>query len=283
MAEFMLSAFADEIDADFEIQLKSLNTLNIPYIELRGVNGKSFTQLSDSETDMVGEALYKHNIKVWSLGSPIGKAVTNCGSESQLALLARVMDIGEKLGVKRIRVFSFYPEEGDSPETYEIKVFGLMNLLLYEAEKHGFTLCHENEKGIYGCSAAREKKLLDNFDGRLKAVLDNGNFHFCGFSAEGAYALLKDYVEYLHIKDCGNDGVIVPPGYGDAFIRETLREVNADRKGMVVLTMEPHLVNFTGLSALSKTDDIKHRFNFDSPYEAFAYATENVKRMISEL
>jgi sugar phosphate isomerase/epimerase len=158
-----------------------------------------------------------------------------------------------------------------------------MDLLLREAEKRGFTLCHENEKGIYGCSAAREKKLLDHFGGRLRAVLDNGNFHFCGFTAEGAYTLLKDYIEYLHIKDCGNDGIIVPPGHGDAFIKETLREVNADRKGTVVLTMEPHLVHFTGLSTLSKIDDIKHKYSFDSPYEAFAYATENVKRIIAEL
>ncbi|MDD4125163.1 MAG: TIM barrel protein [Eubacteriales bacterium] len=283
MAEFILSAFADEIDADFETQLKSLNKLGIPYIELRGVNGKSFTELTDGEIAEVAEALEKHNIKVWSLGSPVGKAVTDCGVESQLVLLGRVMDIGEKLNVKRIRMFSFYPEENDGFEEFEAKAFALIAALLDEAEKRGFTLCHENEKGIYGCSSAREKKMCDRFGGRLKVVLDNGNFPFSGESAEDAYSLLKEYIEYFHIKDCGNDGVIVPAGFGDAFIEDTLRAVNADREGRVILTMEPHLINFTGLSSLSKLDDIKHKFSFDSSYEAFAYATECVRRMIEKL
>ena len=47
--------------------------------------------------------------------------------------------------------------------------------------------------------------------------------------------------------------------------------------------MEPHLINFTGLSSLSKLDDIKHKFSFDSPYEAFAFATDKVRRMIERL
>ncbi len=280
MAQFIFCAFADEIDADFKTQLKSLNRLCIPYIELRGVNGKSFVTLTDGEVDEVAAEIKKHNVKVWSLGSPIGKAVTRDAEQSQIALLGRVMDIGEKLDVKRIRIFSFYPEEGDSFEEFESKVFSLTEALLNEAEKRGFTLCHENEKGIYGCSAERSKVLLDRFGGRLKAVLDNGNFPFCGQSAKDAYNLLKDYIEYFHIKDCGDDGVIVPPGCGDAYIETTLREVDADHRGEVILTMEPHLINFTGLSSLSSLDDIKHKYSFGSSYEAFADATERVRRMI---
>ncbi|NLN55278.1 MAG: TIM barrel protein [Clostridiales bacterium] len=283
MAEFIFSAFADEIDASFEVQLQSLNKLGIPYIELRGVNGKSFTTLTDSEVEDVANLLDKYNIKVWALGSPLGKAVTDCCAKNQTALIRRVMDIGERLDTRRIRMFSFYPEEGDSFENFEHKAFNLIESLLNEAEKRSFILCHENEKGIYGCSQARVKKMLDFFGGRLKAVLDLGNFPFCGEEAKGAYALLKDYVEYLHIKDCDSDGIIVPPGYGSAYIEETLREINSDRQGDVIITMEPHLINFTGLSSLSKLDDIKHKFSFDSPYEAFAFATDKVRRMIERL
>ncbi|MGI6716438.1 MAG: sugar phosphate isomerase/epimerase family protein [Eubacteriales bacterium] len=283
MADFVFSAFADEIDSNFETQLISLNKLDIPLIELRGVNGKNFTTLTDDEVEDVKKLLNKYGIKVWALGSPIGKAVTNCSKKAQLDLLYRVMEIGDKLDVKRIRMFSYYPEEGDSFEVFEEKAFDLISALLDEAEKRGFILCHENEKDIYGYSPVLEKKMLDHFGGRLKAVLDNGNFPFCGQSAKGAYGLLKDYIEYFHIKDCDSEGVIVPPGFGDACLEETLKEINADRQGKVVITMEPHLINFTGLSSLSKLDDIKHKFSFNSPYEAFEYATSCVRRMIEGL
>ena len=65
MARFILSAFADEIDPRFELQLASLNTLGIEYIELRGVDGRSFVALSDRELDDVRRRMGIHGIKVW--------------------------------------------------------------------------------------------------------------------------------------------------------------------------------------------------------------------------
>lgn len=279
MAKFVFSAFADEISADFTAQLLALNKLQIPYIELRGVNGKSFTALDDGEVREVRTALQAHHIDVWALGTPLGKTKTGVFAANQTALLRRVMDIGDALGTKRLRVFSFYPEEGDSFETFEKKAFSHIADLLEEAEKRGFILCHENEKGIYGASPQRCKTLLDHFGGRLRAALDNGNFPFAGYPAKGAFALLKDYVEYLHVKDCTADGVIVPPGHGDADIEPTLLEIDADRDGEVVLTIEPHLVGFTGLSSLSNLNDIKHKFSFATPFDAFSYATKRVREM----
>ena len=71
---------------------------------------------------------------------------------------------------------------------------------------------------------------------------------------------LKDYIDYMHIKDADAEGVIVPPGKGCALLEETLRSLNADYPDReLVLTMEPHLMMFTGLSSLSKLDDIKHK------------------------
>lgn len=57
MADFVFSAFADEIDSNFETQLISLNKLDIPLIELRGVNGKNFTTLTDDEVEDVKKLL----------------------------------------------------------------------------------------------------------------------------------------------------------------------------------------------------------------------------------
>ncbi|MDL2287317.1 sugar phosphate isomerase/epimerase [Eubacteriales bacterium OttesenSCG-928-G02] len=284
MSNFIFSAFADEISSDFTEQLEALVKLNIPYIELRGVNGQSFTTLTDTEILNVKALLAKYNISVWSLGSPIGKINTDGDFEEHKKLFTRIMDIGDMLNVKRIRMFSFYPEENITDEMFEAKVFSMIEELLQMSEARGFILCHENEKDIYGYSPDRVLKLVKHFNGRLRVVLDNGNFPFCGQPADQAYSMLKNYIEYLHIKDADEDGTIVPPGAGKAYIEELLRDISTDRPNDdIVITMEPHLMMFTGLSSLSKLDDIKHKYSYDSPYQAFETATNLVRHIISRI
>ena len=193
------------------------------------------------------------------------------------------MDIGDMLDVKRIRMFSFYPEAGISREEFEKKAFSMIGELLDMAEARGFVLCHENEKDIYGQSAESVKKLCDHFGGRLRAVLDSGNLAFSNENSVNVYPLLKDYIEYLHIKDAEQNGAIVVPGTGDAHLAETLAQVNADRTDDVVLTVEPHLTIFGGLSSLSNLDDIKHKNVFSTAFEAFETATEALRGIINNL
>ena len=279
-ANFIFSAFADEITPDFDGQLEALKALGIPLLELRGVDGKSFVQLTDEEVDTVKAKLDASGIGLSSLGSPIGKMDADGDFEAHLALFDRIMDIGDKLGCKRIRMFSFYPGSLDR-EAFENRVFEWMEILVSKAESRGFILCHENEKDIYGDSPANEHKLMARFGGRLKAVLDPGNFAFCKMDPAPAYPLLKEYVEYFHIKDADEEGIIVPPGKGVALLEETIARIATDRAGQdVVLTMEPHLMMFTGLSSLSKLDDIRHKYTFESPFEAFRVAYEAVRGMV---
>lgn len=284
MAKFILSAFADEITPDFDGQLEALKKLNIPLLELRGVDGKSFTQLTDAEVSAVGGKLKKAGIGLSALGSPIGKIAVTDDFEAHKALLDRIMDIGDRLDCRRIRVFSFYRGEGQSDEAFAETACRMLGELLDKADARGFMLCHENEKDILGDTPQREKALLDRFGGRLRAVLDSGNFAFCRFDPAPAYGLLKDYIDYMHIKDADEDGVIVPPGKGKALLEETLRLLNADYPDReLVLTMEPHLMMFTGLSSLSKLDDIRHKYSFSTPFEAFETATSAVREMLARL
>ena len=123
---------------------------------------------------------------------------------------------------------------------------------------------------------------MTEFGGKLKVVLDSGNFSFCGVDASPAYGMLKDYIEYLHIKDADEDGVIVPPGKGVSCLKETLDSISADYPDReIIITMEPHLMMFTGLENLSKLDDIRHKYSFETPFAAFEYATNAVREMIS--
>ena len=279
-AIFRFSAFADEITPDFDGQLAALKELGIPLLELRGVDGKSFVQLTDEEVESVKQKLDDAGIGLSALGSPIGKIDADGDFDAHLQLFARIMDIGEKLDCRRVRMFSFYRGALDEA-AFEERVFALLEKLLCMAEERGFVLCHENEKDIYGDSPAHEHALLAHFGGRLKAVLDLGNFAFCQMDASPAYPLMKDYIEYFHIKDADEDGTIVPPGKGVAGLENMLRQVAIDRAGQeVILTMEPHLMMFTGLSSLSKLDDIRHKYTFESPFEAFRVAYEAVRNMI---
>ncbi len=289
MANFIFSAFADEIDPSFDVQLESLNKLGIGMIELRGVDGRNFSALSDDEIEMVKRKLSEKSITISALGSPIGKINVDGDFMEHKKLFSRIMDIGDKLECKRVRMFSFYPSDNALSDQrndieFEDKVFGMISELLEMAASRGFVLCHENEKDIFGDSPERVEKLVKHFGGALKVVLDPGNFAFCGIDGTPAYGLLKDYIEYMHIKDADSDGTIVPPGKGVALIKETLLKLNADYPNRdIILTMEPHLMMFTGLSSLSKLDDIKHKYSFDNPFEAFKTATDAVRAMVASL
>lgn len=111
MAQFVFSAFADEISPNFDEQLSGLQKLGIGMIELRGVDGKSFTALTDSEVEAVKHKLEKAGIGISALGTPIGKIKLDGDMEAHEKLLERIMDIGDMLGCKRLRVFSFYPAD----------------------------------------------------------------------------------------------------------------------------------------------------------------------------
>ncbi|MBR6563625.1 MAG: sugar phosphate isomerase/epimerase [Clostridia bacterium] len=283
MAEFVFSAFSDEIDSNFDKQIEAVKALGIGMIELRGVDGKSFIELTDDEAYAVKAKLDANGITLSALGTPIGKMNVDGDFEAHLKLLDRIMDIGDILGCKVLRMFSFYPADGMSDNEFKSVAFEFVGKLLDKADERGFILCHENEKDIFGCSPERELELMEHFGGRLKAVLDPGNFAFCFEDASKGYPLLKDYIHYFHIKDADESGAIVPPGKGVACLYETLKAINEDRKGKVILTMEPHLMNFTGLSSLSKLDDIHHVYSFETPFEAFKVATEAVREMVSKL
>ena len=60
MVKYVLSAFADEYDQDFQTQLIALNGYGIKYIEIRGVNGKNVSLLSDEEVENVKNLLDKY-------------------------------------------------------------------------------------------------------------------------------------------------------------------------------------------------------------------------------
>ena len=256
MKNYILSAFADEYDADFETQLAALQQFGIKYIELRFVDGTNAADLTDEQITRVQTLLTQYGITVSAIGSPIGKIALDGDLETHFAKAARVFHIANLLGVQNIRCFSFYPPAGKPIATCRDEVITQMSWLLDLADNYGVTLCHENEAGIYGESPESCLDLLNHFGGRLKCVFDMGNFVLDGFDPVGALSLLQPYIRYFHIKDALYAGAIVPAGKGEASIKQIL----ASYPGETFVTLEPHLQTFSGLNALvGKT--------FENPYQ----------------
>ena len=108
MAEFIISAFADEAGNTPEEQIAALIENGIHYIEPRSFNKKGVLSLSDEELIEIKKALDKASIKVNSLGSPIGKYPINEPFEKHLAEFERAIEVCKILKTDNMRIFSFY-------------------------------------------------------------------------------------------------------------------------------------------------------------------------------
>ena len=159
----------------------------------------------------------------------------------------------EELEAPYLRMFSFYLPKGEPPEQYRDEVFRRMEQMVKLAEARGAVMLHENEKGIYGDNASRCRDLMEQFYGRhFQAVFDFANFVEVGQETLEAYELLKPYLAYIHIKDVSKAlGKVVPAGKGDGKVREILSDlIGSGWRGF--LSLEPHLVDFSGLKALEQ-------------------------------
>ena len=280
MASLKLSAFADEYSPSFDKQLEYLKENNIEYIELRFLDGKNIADLTEDEVLVTKNKLDSANIKVSAIGSPLGKINLEDDFDAHLVKCEQVFKTANTLGVKNIRVFSFYLPEGKTREECRDDVLFRLDKMLSLAEKYGVTLCHENEAKIYGESPEYCHDILSHFGGRLKCVFDMGNFVLDGYKPfPDGYELLKNYIEYFHIKDSLYAGAIVPPGLGEASIPEILGDVKKSFDRDVLVTLEPHLETFSGLNQLvGKSFD--NPYKFESAESAFIEATKRIKEIL---
>ena len=277
MNKLYLSAFADEYAEDFVAQCSALKTFGFNSIEVRGVNGKNVSTLSLEEIENVKAVVDSYGLTVSSIGSPIGKIKLDGDLCGHFEMAERVFKYANVLGAKHVRIFSFYLAGGETRESSKQKVIECLEKLLNLAESYGVTLCHENEALIYGESPESCLELLEHFGGKLKCVLDMGNFVLDGYNPYDAYLKLYDYIEYFHIKDALYEGAIVPAGKGEAQIKEILDDYRA-KNSSVTITLEPHLQTFSGLNALVGK-------SFDNPYkyENQQLAFEDAVKCLKEL
>ncbi len=272
-----LCAFADEASEALSGQIAALVRNKIPYLEIRGVDGRNVKDVSASQAKEIAGRLADGGIRVWSVGSPIGKIALDGDIDGHLDDFKRILETADILGASRIRLFSFFPVKGMEGERVESLVFEYMSRLLSLAPD-GIYLCHENEKEIYGENVSACLRLHEQFP-RLRAVFDPANFVQCGVDTWDAWQKLRGYVDYLHIKDAAEDGTVVPAGRGIGNVPEIVADYLS--RGGEVMTVEPHLQDFTGLSALENGASVRFGLSaYRDNDESFDAAVNALKSII---
>jgi sugar phosphate isomerase/epimerase len=277
---FTYSAFADEISPMLEEQIKVLKKYDIRYIEARGVNGKNISEYTPSEAKEIKRLLDQNGFKLSAFGSPIGKIKITDDFRPELEKFKRLIELADIFNTKYIRMFSFFLDSSRAQE-YRDEVLERWTKYIDTAKGSGIVLLHENEKGIYGDNAERCLDLMQALDCEyVKATFDPANFVQCKVDTLAAFELLKDYIEYMHIKDAVWDtGNVVPSGHGDGNIKEIIKRLY-NMKWSGFLSLEPHLANFVGFADLEQETVVKEEA---SGAEKFEIAFNALAKIIKEV
>ncbi len=274
--KFRLAAFADEADSRLDGQISAMKENGVEYLEIRGIDGENISDITADKVRDIRARLDAAGLSVWSLGSPFGKIGITEDFEPHLDKFKHGLELADILAAGRIRIFSFYVPR-DNAERYSDEVMRRLEKMLAAAKGSGVTLCHENEKGIYGDNAERCAEIHKNFS-ELRAVFDPANFVQCGQETKSAWELLSPYVEYMHIKDALADGSVVPAGKGIGNIPYILRKYRGE-----VLTVEPHLTVFSGFDKLERGEAAERKYCYPDPRTAFGAAVDALKEVMEEI
>ena len=260
------TGFADEAGSSIDTQINATKELGWNYIESRSVNNTNITDLSDADFEIVFNKLLEADIKISCFGSAIANWAKDPRSQEDflysLAALKRAIPRMNRLGTKYLRGMSFgivKDVEPDHPEI-EKQIFEKLKILVKHCEDAGIIYLHENCMNYGGLSYEHTLRLVDAIPSpNFRLVFDTGNpvgsDHHVGTppykkqSSWEFYKNVRDFIEYIHIKDCifiEETGEIFPkltftfPGDGHGDVIRILKDlIDSGYNGG--LSIEPHL------------------------------------------
>ncbi|AKK10140.1 sugar phosphate isomerase/epimerase family protein [Corynebacterium uterequi] len=256
-----ITGFADEIANDLDEQISLLNQLGIKFVEFRSAWGTKVLDLSDEQLREAKAKLDAAGIKLSSVGSDLGKISITDPFEDHLERARHGVEVAKFFGAPYIRMFSFFIPEGEDADNYRDEVLSRTRAMVELAEAGGITLLHENEKDIYGDIPRRVVDLITSIDSpNYRAIFDPANYVQCGYQpADEAYPEVKDFIDYIHVKDATTPteeeplGIITPAGEGDGQFVDLFTKFKADGyEGFV--SLEPHLGDFDEFGGLCGPD-----------------------------
>ncbi len=284
MTDIKIFAFADEANYHLEGQIKAMLRNGLNGVELRGTQFGNVSDLTVEQAREIRKMLDDNGLSTWSMGSPIGKIhIVKDDFKAHLDKFKRTLDLAGELAAENMRLFSFYTPHGEDPAQYKNEVIYRLSLMCELAEPYGVTLCHENEKGIYGDIGSRCLELVTEVPA-LKAIFDPANFIQSNEDTLAAWELLKPYVKYMHIKDALKDGRVVPAGKGEGNVEKIVGEFVA--MGGRNFTIEPHLTVFAGLKDLEREGEqskVGELYTYPDSDAAFDAACTAFKELVERI
>ncbi len=240
-----LSAFADEIGPDPQLQIDTLKKNGIRFVEMRGAWETNVMKLSDAQRTELKKRFDDAGLMVSCIASPIGKVKIDDDYTRHFDDFKRAVDLAEFFECRYIRIFSYYPPDGKNIADYREEVLRRLAQKCDYIANRNLTLALENESAIFGDVPERCLYLLALLPpDRITAAFDPANFVHTGVQNvyETCWLPLRPYVGYFHMKDMkyGMGDKAVPVGQGDGHIERILRDAVADDYSGF-LALEPHL------------------------------------------
>ena len=124
-----LSGFIDEISEDFNEQCKVASGLGLSHVEVRSAWGTNILDLDNDQLGGLRETLTEYELKVSSIGSPIGKISIDDEFPPHLERMRQAVDVAHALEAPYIRIFSFFIPEGTDPDSRRDEVLSRMSAL----------------------------------------------------------------------------------------------------------------------------------------------------------
>jgi sugar phosphate isomerase/epimerase len=261
-----LSGLADEASPKLRRQIEAHRALGWRHIELRNIEGKNATDLSDEDFGRAAADLEESGLQVSCFSSQLANWSRRIDSdfERDTDEMRRAIPRMARLRVPFIRCMS-YPN-ADPPwedSAWRKEAVRRLRTLARMAEDGGVTLVHENCSGWGGLGPAQTLSLLEDVGSpRFRLVFDTGNPVPYGQDTWEYYEAVREHVVYVHVKDYrmepGGKEQAVFPGEG----RGAVREVAGDliRRGYDGgFSMEPHIASVVHLGKEASDPEAAYR------------------------
>lgn len=274
---FYMTGFADEASANIDVQIAVTKELGWKNIEARMMFGnKNIASISDEEFEILQQKLQDAGVSINCYGSGIAnwaKPITD-SPESSYEELIKAAPRLKKLGTKYVRVMSFAvpPELRNSKSwDYADEVVRRMKRLVQIAEENDLLLLHENCQNWGGLSFEHTLYLLDKVQSpAFRLVFDTGNPVFNrDVRGEGPYDWqsswefyknVRDFVEYIHIKDARinekGETVYTWANEGSGNVEQIITDLVA-RGYHGGFSMEPHLALVFHDESVQNPEEVK--------------------------
>lgn len=240
-----LSAFADEISADPIEQCQTLLDLDIRNIDLRAAWNTNVMELTKAQVCELRSVFRDNGMHVAAIASPIGKSRIDEDPQYEYDRLKKAADLAEWLNSGYIRIFSFYSPEGGDIKDHRDEVIQRLGTMADILKDWPVVAVHENESDIYGCLPETCLDIFQTIDNpRLRGAFDPANFVTEGVldTFTSAWLPLKEYIEYIHLKDKDTaTGQVVPCGRGHGQVDKILADAWHEHQFDGFMAMEPHL------------------------------------------